>query len=64
MGVISIGTLKAGSDANITTRDSGDGRHHPHQQCETFLQKMPPLDNGFASAYETQANLLLINNAP
>jgi amidohydrolase len=67
MGVISVGTLNAGSAANIipeTVEMSGTIRTNNADIRETILQKMPPFVSGIASAYETQAKLLLINNAP
>lgn len=67
MGVISIGTINAGSAANIIPESSemtGTIRTNNAEIRETILKKMPPLVNGIASAYETKANLQLVNIAP
>jgi len=67
MGVISIGTLNAGSAANIipeTVEMTGTIRTNNADIRETILKKMPPLVSGIASAYETDAKLLLVNKAP
>ncbi|VVN43709.1 amidohydrolase [Pseudomonas fluorescens] len=67
MGVISVGTINAGSASNIipeTVELTGTIRTNNASIRDTMLQKMPPLVNGIASAYETQANLLLVNIAP
>lgn len=67
MGVISVGTLNAGSAANIipeTVEMTGTIRTNNANIRDAILQKMPPLVSGIASAYETQAKLLLVNNAP
>ncbi|MNY16677.1 putative hydrolase YxeP [compost metagenome] len=67
MGVISVGTINAGSASNIipeTVELTGTIRTNNASIRNTILQKMPPLVNGISSAYETQANLLLVNIAP
>ncbi|MFJ3486817.1 amidohydrolase [Pseudomonas sp. NPDC090202] len=67
MGVISVGTLNAGSAANIipeTAEMSGTIRTNNAEIREAILQKMPPLVSNIANAYETQATLQLVNNAP
>lgn len=67
MGVISVGTINGGSAANIipeTVEMTGTIRTNNADIRDTILKKMPPLVNSIASAYETQANLLLVNNAP
>ncbi|VVN68989.1 amidohydrolase [Pseudomonas fluorescens] len=67
MGVISVGTINAGSASNIipeTVELTGTIRTNNASIRNTMLQKMPPLVNGIASAYETKANLLLVNIAP
>lgn len=67
MGVVSIGTLNAGSAANIipeTVEMTGTIRTNNAQIRETILKKMPSLVNGIANAYETQAQLLIVNKAP
>ncbi|MDD0974637.1 amidohydrolase [Pseudomonas fontis] len=67
MGVISVGTINGGSAGNIipeTVELTGTIRTNDASIRETILQKMPPLVNGIASAYETQADLLLVNHAP
>lgn len=67
MGVISIGTLSAGSASNIIPQMAemaGTIRTNNPDIRETILQKMPPLVTGIASAYETQAQLTVVNNAP
>ncbi|VVO36826.1 amidohydrolase [Pseudomonas fluorescens] len=67
MGVISVGTVNAGSASNIipeTAELTGTIRTNNASIRNTILQKMPPLVNGIASAYETKANLLLVNIAP
>ena len=67
MGVISVGTINSGSAANIipeTLEMTGTIRTNNADIRDTILQKMPPLVSGIASAYETEANLLLVNNAP
>ena len=67
MGVISVGTMNAGAASNIipeTAELTGTIRTNNASIRDTILQKMPPLVNGIASAYETKANLLLVNIAP
>lgn len=67
MGVISIGTLKAGTAANIipeTVEMTRTIRTNNAEIRESILQKMPPLVSGIASGYDTQAKLLLVNKAP
>ena len=67
MGVISVGTMNAGAASNIipeTAELTGTIRTNNASIRNTILQKMPPLVNGIASAYETKANLLLVNIAP
>ncbi|HCS43026.1 MAG TPA: amidohydrolase, partial [Pseudomonas sp.] len=67
MGVISVGTINGGSASNIipeTVELTGTIRTNNASIRNTMLQKMPPLVNGIASAYETKANLLLVNIAP
>ncbi|MCF4996836.1 amidohydrolase [Pseudomonas syringae] len=67
MGVISVGTLNAGSASNIipeTVEMTGTIRTNNADIRAAILKKMPPLVNGIATAYETEANLLLINNNP
>ncbi|WP_085700370.1 amidohydrolase [Pseudomonas sp. B26(2017)] len=67
MGVISVGTINGGSAANIipeTVEMTETIRTNNADIRDTILKKMPPLVNSIASAYETQANLLLVNNAP
>jgi len=67
MGVISVGTVNAGSAANIipeTVEMTGTIRSNSAAVRDTLLKKMPPLVQGIASAYETEANLLLVNHAP
>lgn len=67
MGVISIGTMNAGSAANIipeTAEMSGTIRTNNAEIRDTILKKMPPLVDRIASAYETEAKLLLVNVAP
>ncbi|AXJ04625.1 N-acyl-L-amino acid amidohydrolase [Pseudomonas fluorescens] len=67
MGVISVGTINGGSAANIipeTVEMTGTIRTNNADIRDTILKKMPPLVNSIASAYETQANLLLVNTAP
>lgn len=67
MGVISVGTINGGSAGNIipeTVELTGTIRTNDASIRETILQKMPPLVNGIASAYETRADLLLVNHAP
>lgn len=67
MGVISVGTINAGSASNIipeTVELTGTIRTNNASIRNTILQKMPPLVSGISSAYETQANLLLVNIAP
>ncbi|WP_350600435.1 amidohydrolase [Pseudomonas sp. 65/3-MNA-CIBAN-0223] len=67
MGVISVGTINAGSAANIipeTLEMTGTIRTNNADIRDSILQKMPPLVSGIASAYGTEAKLLLVNNAP
>lgn len=67
MGVLSIGTINAGSAANIipeSSEMSGTIRTNNADIRETILRKMPPLVGQIASAYETKADLLLVNVAP
>ncbi|WP_338923142.1 amidohydrolase [Pseudomonas silesiensis] len=67
MGIISVGTMNAGAASNIipeTAELTGTIRTNNASIRDTILQKMPPLVNGIASAYETKANLLLVNIAP
>lgn len=67
MGVISVGTINAGSAANIipeTVEMSGTIRTNNAGLREALLQKMPPLVNNIANAYETQAKLQLVNGVP
>ena len=67
MGVISVGTLNGGSAANIipeTVEMTGTIRSNSAAVRDTLLKKMPPLVQGIASAYETEASLLLVNHAP
>ncbi|MFJ7885097.1 amidohydrolase [Pseudomonas sp. NPDC096917] len=67
MGVISVGTINAGSASNIipeTVELTGTIRTNNAAIRNTMLQKMPPLVNGIASAYETKADLLLVHHAP
>ena len=67
MGVISVGTINAGAASNIipeTLEMTGTIRTNNADIRDTILQKMPPLVSGIASAYGTEAKLLLVNNAP
>ena len=67
MGVISVGTVNAGSAANIIPESvemTGTIRSNSAAVRDTLLKKMPPLVQGIASAYETEASLLLVNHAP
>ena len=67
MPCTSGGTVNAGSAANIIPENvemTGTIRSNSAAVRDTLLQKMPPLVQGIASAYETEADLLLINHAP
>ncbi|EPJ76863.1 metal-dependent amidase/aminoacylase/carboxypeptidase [Pseudomonas sp. CFII64] len=67
MGVISVGTINAGSASNIIPESvelTGTIRSNDASIRDTILQKMPAMVNGIAGAYETKAKLLLVNIAP
>jgi amidohydrolase len=67
MGVISVGTINGGSASNIipeTVELTGTIRTNNASIRQSILEKMPPLVNGIASAYETKADLQVVHHAP
>ena len=67
MGVISVGTINGGAASNIipeTVEMTGTIRSNSPAIRDTLLKKMPPLVQGISTAYETEANVLVVNHAP
>lgn len=67
MGVISVGTINGGAASNIipeAVEMTGTIRSNSPAIRDTLLKKMPPLVQGISTAYETEANVLVVNHAP